>query len=72
MYINDVLWCLIKIFAKKYCFEKKKKKKKKRVFNKIPFLHKMFHGDFRKEITTLSTRIIHDGSPNFITGQQVC
>ena len=35
---------------------------KRGIFNKIPFLHKTFHGDFRKGITSLlSTSIIIDG-----------
>ena len=37
-----LLWCLIEKFVIKFGFEKRG------IFNKIPFLHKAFHGDFWK------------------------
>ena len=41
-----VLWCLIEKIALKFGFEKRG------IFNKIPFLHKAFHGDFWKRFTS--------------------
>ena len=40
-----LLWCLIEKFVLKFGFEIKV------IFNKIPFLHKAFHGDFWEGIT---------------------
>ena len=50
-----LLWCLIEKFVLKFGFEKRG------IFNKIPFLHKAFHGDFWKGISLfLSTSIVLD------------
>ena len=50
-----VLWCLVEKNVFKFGFEKRV------IFNKIPFLHKAFHGDFWKGVTSfLSRNIILD------------
>ena len=41
-----VLWCLIEKIPLKFGFEKRG------IFNKIPFVHKAFHGDFWKRLTS--------------------
>ena len=41
-----VLWFQIEKIALKFGFEKSG------IFNKIPFLHKAFHGDFWKRLTS--------------------
>ena len=41
-----LLWCLIENIVLEFGFEKMG------IFNKIPFLHKAFHGDIWKAITS--------------------
>ena len=55
MYRNDGVVVFGWKIVFKFGFEKRD------IFNKIPFLHKAFHGDFRKGITSfLSKNIILD------------
>ena len=56
MYRNDAVVVLDWNMFLKFGFDKKG------IYNKIPFLHKAFHGDFMKGITSfLLTSIILDG-----------
>ena len=53
------LWCLLEKHVFKLGFEKRG------IFNKIPFLHKAFHGHFWKGMTSfLSRHIILDWQIN--------
>ena len=56
LYRNDAVVVLDWNILLKFGFEKRD------ILNKIPILHKAFHGDFRKGITSfLLTSIILDG-----------
>ena len=59
-----VLWCLIEKGVFKFGFDKRG------IFNKIPFLHKAFHEDFWKGITSFFIKNHHPLSlTKLITGQ---